>query len=100
MSMAEAKEAAPALVSLECVLDGRKLRMRITSPGYRVGANCQCPRDIRVAGAKYQVPAGAISLRAPRSTYFYHIKGKVTRVADEDIAAMLAGLSELRVFGA
>lgn len=91
-----AEEKAPnALVTLECVQEGKnKLRMRITSSGYRTGANCQCPRNIREAGAKYQVPASAIYLKAGRAgTYFYHIRGGIVRVADVDLA-------NLHVFGA
>lgn len=62
------------LVRLKCIKEGSKLRMKIVSPGYSSEANCQCPRDIRVAGQEYTVPKDDISLAETRGKFFYRIK--------------------------
>lgn len=71
-------------VFLECVKEGSsKLRVRIVSQGYFTWANCQFPRDIRVDGRKYKVPASAIKLVAgPRGKYFYHVDKSVIQIVD------------------
>ena len=62
-------------VYLQCVQDGRRLRVRITSPGYDTEANCQFPRAIREAGKRYSVPPSAISFaRGPAGKFFYRVK--------------------------
>jgi len=38
------------IVYLQCVKVKNKLRVRITTPGYKNDANCQFPRAIRVEG--------------------------------------------------
>ena len=60
-------------VSLLCVKDGGRLRVRITSPGYKNNANCQFPRNIRVIGRKYNVKSHNIRLRQRGNTYYYYI---------------------------
>ena len=62
-------------VNLACIKEGSRLRVRITSPGYLNTANCQFPRAIRAVGAKYAVPASAVTLASgPAGKYFYRIK--------------------------
>ena len=34
-------------IQLKCVREGKKLRIKIISPGYIQSANCRFPRDIR-----------------------------------------------------
>lgn len=62
------------LVRLKCVKEGSKLRMKIICSGYSSEANCQCPRDIRVAGQEYTVPKEDITLAETRGKFFYRIK--------------------------
>lgn len=71
-------------VFLECVKEGAsKLRVRITTRGYFTWANCQFPRDIRVVGRKYKVPASAIQLvSGPRGKYFYRIDKSSIQIVD------------------
>lgn len=49
-------------VELVCIKVQSKLRVRITSPGYLNDANCQFPRDLRVEGRRFQVPAVYVTL--------------------------------------
>jgi Zinc finger, C3HC4 type (RING finger) len=75
------------MVFLQCVKERSKLRMKIISPGYHNDANCQCPRNIRVDGKTYSVPAYAISFsEGPRSKFFYRINGShITEVLDVSV---------------
>ena len=61
--------------------------MRIISSGYNQLANCQCPRNIRVAGREYLVPQSAISLSQQGRTgkFFYRIKGREIKVDDGSV---------------
>lgn len=58
-------------VICECVRDGSRLRVRITSPGYYHDANCMFPRDLRAAGRKFRVRRSNIRLIMTRSKYYY-----------------------------
>ena len=81
------------LVFFLCVAEGSKLRVRITSPGYAPGANCQFPRAIRGAGRRYCAPADAVTLaRGAGGTYFDRAKPAQVRLCDDDTAAAAAGL--------
>lgn len=71
-------------VNLVCVNEGKRLRVRITTPGYINNANCQFPRNIRVLGRKYQVPASAVVLKQRSGCkYFYHINKKDVVILEE-----------------
>lgn len=62
-------------VYFKCVKEGRRLRVRITTPGYYPDANCQFPRAIRKAGATYTAPPEAVTLaQGPAGKYFYRVK--------------------------
>ena len=62
------------VVTFLCVAEGSRLRVRITSPGYMPGANCQFPRAIREAGAVYHAPAAAVALARSGERYFYRVR--------------------------
>jgi hypothetical protein len=86
------------LVYFQCVLDGSKLRVRITSPGYNGEANCQFPRNIRRNGLRYSTPASCVKFsRGSAGMFFYRVsksgivvldngdvETKVNRVYGED----------------
>lgn len=75
-------------VFLECVKESSKLRVRIVSQGYFTWANCQFPRDIRVDGRKYKVPASAIKLvSGQRGKYFYRIDKHAIQIVDATIVS-------------
>ncbi len=63
------------LITLKCVAEGRRLRVKIASPGYVSEANCQFPRDLRVEGRYYQVDSSCITLASgPAGKYFYRVR--------------------------
>ena len=49
------------IVRLQCFKDGKKLRVRIITPGYNSSANCLFPKAIRQEGKIYEVPSSAIN---------------------------------------
>lgn len=62
-------------IRVKCVKDGNKLRIRIISSGYNPSANCQFPRDIRIAGAEYEVPVSNVSFSEnAQKKFFYRIR--------------------------
>ena len=61
-------------VRLKCVKEGSKLRIKIVSPGFSPDANCQFPKNIRLEGREYEVPAGDVSLCDTRGKFFYRVK--------------------------
>ncbi len=63
-------------VQLVCVKQGSRLRVRITTPGYLTTANVQFPRDLRVEGRRYEMPANAVTLVYTRSKYYYSATSK------------------------
>jgi hypothetical protein len=66
-----------SVVLLECVAIGSKLKVKMRTQGFIMNANCQFPRDLRVAGRKFEVNADAVKLmRAKGGTYFYSVKDK------------------------
>jgi hypothetical protein len=71
------------LVDLICVKDRRKLRVRILTNGYLTNANCQFPRDLRVEGRRFRVPASEIKLITTRGKFFYSIKHGI-EIVDAD----------------
>ena len=71
-------------VILECVKEGSKLRVKMKTPGYLINSNCQFPRDLRVAGRKFKVPAEYVKLMTQHGKYFYSIKNKsVIQIIDD-----------------
>lgn len=72
-------------VSLICVREGSRLRIRITSDGYYNDANCMFPKNLRVEGAKYVVPVGDVSLVTRTNKYFYSIKKNNIKVIESAI---------------
>ena len=61
-------------VRLRCVSEGNRLRIRILSKGFSRDANCQFPKNIRVAGREYLVPRGDISMVQTKGKFFYSVK--------------------------
>jgi hypothetical protein len=69
---------APATVTLECVLEGKKLRVKMRTPGYLVGSNCQFPQALRLEGRIYTVSTENVKLMTQRGKYFYSIRKGIT----------------------
>ena len=69
---------ADSVVRLQCVSDGKRLRVRIVSSGYASHANCRFPRDIRVEGREWEVPASAVKLQG-KGKFYYTISTKELR---------------------
>ncbi len=82
------------IVTLQCVREGSRLRVKILTAGYHHGANCQFPRNIRVENARYQVPAEHVRLaRGPRGKFFYRVnKNHVTVLPPEQ-----AGTTQIKL---
>jgi hypothetical protein len=75
--------SAETRVYLTCVQDGKKLRVRITSPGFNTDANCQFPRDLRVPGRVFSVSANQISIAARGTQKFFYRVAKPIRTESE-----------------
>jgi hypothetical protein len=63
-------------VILQCVKEGKNLRMRILSPGYEPNWNVQFPNELRQAGAKYLVDEVRESARGD----FYRAYGDIKSI--------------------
>jgi predicted DNA-binding WGR domain protein len=63
-------------VILQCVKEGKNLRMRILSPGYEPSWNVQFPNELRQAGAKYLVDEVRESARGG----FYRAYGDIKSI--------------------
>lgn len=61
-------------VILKCVLEHRKLRVKIITPGYFNNANCQFPTAIRQEGMYYTCLSSDITISNTRNMYFYRIR--------------------------
>jgi len=72
-----------ARVFLKCVQEGKKLRVRIASPGFNQDSNCQFPRDLRVEGRVFSVQASQISIPARGTQKFFYRVAKPIRVESE-----------------
>ena len=66
------------IVRLRCVSEGKRLRVRILSSGYSPHANCRFPRNIRVEGKEWEVPASAVKLQG-KGTFYYTVSTKELR---------------------
>lgn len=78
-------------VNLICIKVNNKLRVRITSNGYKSNCNCQFPRKLRVEGRRYVVPIENVNLVNLRGTYYYRISSKDIKIIDD--------VDNLTVFG-
>ena len=77
-------------VTLKCIKEGSKLRVRIVTQGYYNEANCQFPRDLREEGRQFTVPAHAVSLITSRGKWFYSVKNKsLITVNSEEVLTSL-----------
>ena len=94
--MADPAAGPPPTVTLECVKVGSRLRVRVISPGYFPDANCQFPRALRVAGARYAVPKDKLRFvqGAGRKYYYSVTRAHVTTLGAGDAAAQI----ELRIY--
>jgi hypothetical protein len=63
-------------VIVECIKDGSKIRARVISPGFKKTYNCQFPRNIREAGAKFIVD----EVREVSGGGFYRVLGNIKRL--------------------
>ncbi|MBK9265731.1 MAG: WGR domain-containing protein [Polyangiaceae bacterium] len=63
-------------VIVECVKDGSKVRARVVSPGFKKSYNCQFPRNIREAGARFIVD----EVREVSGGGFYRVLGNIKRL--------------------
>jgi len=68
-------------VDLVCVKEGNRLRVRITSPGYLLHANCQFPRNIRLEGRHFRAPAQDVRL-VVGSRNFYHVGSRNIQIVE------------------
>lgn len=73
-------------VYLQCVKEGKKLRVKIITPGYNNNANCQFPKAIRVEGRKYEVPSTAISVAGTEGRgFFYRVNKSYVKIIQDEI---------------
>ena len=86
------------LVTLKCIKEGNKLRIKIISSGYSSDANCQFPRDIRLDGRFYQVPRRDITLSDTRGKFFYRIKKNNIIICNKPIKVDI-DLTKLKIYG-
>lgn len=63
-------------VIVECIKDGSKVRARVISPGFKKNYNCQFPRNIREAGARFIVD----EVREVAGGGFYRVLGNIKRL--------------------
>lgn len=71
------------LVTLKCVNEGNRLRIKIITSGYIQSANCQFPKDIRVADREYTVPKNDVIMADTRGKFFYRIKKNNIKIIDK-----------------
>lgn len=72
-----------SLVTLKCVKEGNKLRIKIITPGYIQSANCMFPKNIRVADREYTVPISDVAMSDTRGKFFYRIKRNNIKIIDK-----------------
>jgi hypothetical protein len=84
------------VVRLQCVQDGKQLRVRIVSSGYSSSANCRFPRAIRVVGKEWEVPKSAVKLQGGSGKFYYTIATKELREVQPEVK--LLDISKLHVY--
>lgn len=75
-------EQDDSLVFLQCVKEGKKLRVKVISPGYSPFANCQFPTALRVEGRKFSIPKTDISITNTKNKFFYRVKKDKIKLID------------------
>jgi len=92
---------AEDLVRLKCVLEGKdRLRIKIISRGYNQYANCNFPKNIRVANREYLVPKSDVQMSDQKGKFFYRIGKNNIKICDEtDIETVSDSLKNLKVYG-
>ncbi|GAA2130026.1 WGR domain-containing protein [Kitasatospora kazusensis] len=63
-------------IEVECVQEGARTRIRVTSPGFDPTWRVQFPKDVRVPGARYLVA----EVHASERGGFYRARGEIKRV--------------------
>jgi hypothetical protein len=94
--------ALPDTVTLRCVKEANRLRVKIVSPGYAQAANCQFPKDIRVEGREYVVPRRDVAMANTQGKFFYRIKKTNIKILESRAQASQtnsASLQSLKVYG-
>jgi hypothetical protein len=72
------------IVRLQCFKDGKKLRVRIITPGYNSSANCLFPKAIRQEGKIYECPSSAVSFnRNANIRFFYRIAKDAIKIIEK-----------------
>jgi hypothetical protein len=74
-------------VYLICVLEKKKLRVKVLSDNYLKEANCQFPKNLRISNRKFKIQNTDISLIRTRGKYFYSVKknANITILPDDFI---------------
>jgi hypothetical protein len=85
-------------VICECVREGSRLRVRITSPGYYHDANCMFPRDMRLPGRKFRVRQANIRLITSRNKYYYSAGSRTEIEVLSDADATAESLKKLKIY--
>jgi hypothetical protein len=79
------------LVTLRCVKEQGKLRIKVVSKGYSQDANCQFPKDIRLEGRTYSVPASNVKLAETKGKFFYRIGKKNIAILPTSQSVSISG---------
>jgi hypothetical protein len=72
------------LIYLKCVSAGKKLHVRVISPGYNHEANCQFPRNIRQEGKTYSAPLCNLSFSQMRGKFFYRVSKNNIKIIEDN----------------
>jgi len=76
-------------VHLICMKIGGKLRIRITSKGYKNEDNWRFPRAIRKEGTRYSVKASNINLIKRGKSYFYAVNFNGGVILKDEVKNMI-----------
>jgi len=72
-----------SLITLKCVKENNKLRIKITSPGFASQANCQFPKNIRIENQEYTVPQQDITMSDTKGKFYYRVKKNNIKLIDK-----------------
>lgn len=75
-------------VKLKCVQEGNRLRIKIVSKGWSPDANCQFPKNIRVAGREFLVPKADISIVFTKGKFFYKVRKNNIEICENGSVAV------------